>query len=108
MDVIVMKKYLPDTALNAKHSSAAALKRLLDGVAAEKGGEIALFEVSRGEAMFQVKNDTAFQAVLEEVKLLKEVEVSTLSALEAQLHKNKRMQEKAVKMRETRGSKKNA
>ncbi len=101
-----MKGYLADSVRNAKHPGAKRMRELLEAVCADTEGQLVEFEVEYGIASFVIRGDKALQAVIDELKMLEGVEVSTVSAFAAQLTRNRNLQAKLDARRAKKASKK--
>ena len=102
-EMIEVSGFLPDTAKNMKHRTAREMEQVVRGLAESSGGKVQSFEISKpGTALLFVIGDQAVQLIMKEFKALQHVTVSLVPALEVHLAKNKKVQEKANRMRDAR------
>ena len=103
MEMIEISGFLPDTAKNTKHRSARDMEQVVRGMAESNGGKVQSFEVTKpGTALLFVIGDQAMQFIMKEFKQLQNVTVSLVPALGVHLARNKKVQEKADRLRNAR------
>lgn len=105
-EVVIIKKDLPTTALNAKHPRALEMKKNVEEIATAEGGSVSDFSVSKGDASFRVTGKGVAEKIAAIYKELPEVEVEILSVVAANHLRNKAAQKRADEMKATKEAKK--